>query len=89
MMVVADRDWAVTVPFSLEVGNLVGRHMDVSRVMIVICFNQSEGGPIGSMSEIVLRPRHAMQVHGRQQGDAEADAEVAREVRQRWLLLPL
>jgi hypothetical protein len=57
--------------------------MDVSHVMIVICFDQGDSGPVGCMSEVVLGPRHAMQVHGRQQGDAQADAEVAREVRQR------
>jgi hypothetical protein len=76
-MVMADRDWAVTVPISVQIGNLVGSHMDVSRVMIVICFDQSDSGPVGCMCEIVLRLRHAMQVHGRQDGDAQTDTEVA------------
>ena len=52
-------------------------HMDMSRVVIVFCFDQSDCGPVGCMGEIVLRLRDAVQVHGRQQGDAQADTEVA------------
>lgn len=83
MMMVPDRDWPVTIPIRVGIGNLVRRHMDMSRVMtasrvmIVICFDQGDSGPIGCMGEIVLRLRHAMQVHGRQEGDAHTDAEVA------------
>jgi hypothetical protein len=81
-MVMSDRHRPVTVPISAGIGNLFGSHMDVShmdmsRVVIVICFDQSDSGPVGCMGEIVLRLRHAVQVHGRQQGDAQADAEVA------------
>lgn len=76
-MVMADRDWPVTVPISVEIGNLLRSHMDMSRVMIVLCFDQGDSGPVGCMGEIVLRLRQAMQVHGRQQGDAQTNAEVA------------
>ena len=82
-MVMSNRDRPVTVSICAGIGNLFRSHMDMSRVMIVNGFDQGDSGPVGCMSEIVLRPRHAMQVHGRQQGDAQADAEVAREVRQR------
>lgn len=76
-MVMADRDWPVTIPISVEIGNLLRSHMDVRRVMIVICFDQSDSGPVGCMGEVVLRLRQAMQVHGRQQGDAQTNTEVA------------
>lgn len=76
-MVMADRDWPVTVPISVEIGNLLRSHMDMSRVMIVVCIGQGDSGPVGCMGEIVLRLRQAMQVHGRQQGDAQTNAEVA------------
>ena len=83
-MVMADRDWPVTVPISVEIGNLVRSHMDMSRVMIVICFDQSDSGLVGCMGEVVLRLRQAVQVHGRQEGDAQTDAEVAKGVWQRF-----
>ncbi|MBA3048626.1 MAG: hypothetical protein KJ690_15605 [Alphaproteobacteria bacterium] len=76
-MVMSNGDWPVTVPIRLEIGNLFRSHMDVSRVMIIACFDQSDSGPVGRMCEIVLRLRHAMQVHGRQDGDAQTDTEVA------------
>jgi hypothetical protein len=81
-MVMSDRDRPVTVPICAGIGNLFRSHMDVShmdmsRVVIVFCFDQSDCGPVGCMGEIVLRLRDAVQVHGRQQGDAQADTEVA------------
>ena len=76
-MVMSDRHRPVTVPIRVEIGNLFRRHMDVSRVMIDICFDQSDSGPVGCVGEVVLRLRHAMQVHSRQDGDAETDTEVA------------
>ena len=76
-MVMADRDWPVTVPISVEIGNLLRSHMDMSRVTIVLCFDQGDSGPVGCMGEVVLRLRQAMQVHGRQQGDAQTNTEVA------------
>ena len=76
-MVMADRDRPVTVSICAGIGNLFRSHMDVSRVMIVICFDQSDSGPVGCMCEIVLRLRHAVQVHGRQDGDAQTNTEVA------------
>lgn len=82
-MVMPDRDWPVTVPIRAGIGSLLRSHMDMSgvmiasRVMIIICVDQGDSGPIGCMGEVVLRPRHAMQVHGRQEGDAHTDAEVA------------
>ena len=42
----------------------------MSRVMVAICFDQSDSGPIGRMSGVVLRLRQAVQVHGRQECDA-------------------
>ena len=54
-MVMSNRDWPVTVPISAGIGNLFRSHMDVSRVVIVICFDQSDSGPFGCMGEIVLR----------------------------------
>ncbi|MDI6623743.1 MAG: hypothetical protein QME55_03355 [Brevundimonas sp.] len=83
MMVMPERDWPVTVPICLGIGNLFRRHMDmslfmiVSRVLVAICDDQSDSGPIGCMGEVVLRLRQAMQVHGRQEGDAQTDADVA------------
>ena len=65
-MVMSHRDRPVTVQICIHFGDLVRIHMDVSRVMIVICFDQSDGGPVGCMCEIVLRLRHAVQVYGRQ-----------------------
>jgi hypothetical protein len=81
-MVMSDRDRPVTVSICAGIGNLFRSHMDVShmdmsRVVIVFCFDQSDCGPVGCMGEIVLRLRDAVQVHGRQQGDAQADTEVA------------
>ena len=93
-MVMSDRDRPVTVSICAGIGNLFRSHMDVShmdvshmdmsRVVIVFCFDQSDCGPVGCMGEIVLRLRDAVQVHGRQQGDAQADAEVAEKLRQRF-----
>lgn len=54
-MVMSDRHWPVTVSIHVEIGNLFRSHMDVSRVIIVICLNQSDSGPVGGMGEIVLR----------------------------------
>lgn len=82
VMVMADRDWPVTVPISIGIGNLFRSHMDMSRVMIVICFYQSDSGPVSRMCEFVLRLRQAMQVHRRQEGDAQTNAEVAEGARQ-------
>jgi len=81
-MVMSDRDRPVTVSICAGIGNLFRSHMDVShmdmsRVVIVFCLDQSDCGPVGCMGEIVLRLRDAVQVHGRQQGDAQADTEVA------------
>ena len=83
VMVMSDRDRSVTVPIRLGIGNFVRGHMNMSRVVIVACFDQGDGGPVRCMAEVVLRLRHAMQVHGRQQGDAQTDPEVAYKVRQR------
>ena len=79
-MMMADRDRPVTVPTSVGVGNLVRSHMDMSRVVIVTSFGQGDSGPVDCMGEVVLRLRHAMQVHGRQEGDAQTGAEVAKGV---------
>ena len=53
-MVMSDRDWPVTVSICAGIGNLFRSHMDVSRVMIVIRFDQSDSGPVGCVGEIVL-----------------------------------
>ncbi|MDO9077138.1 MAG: hypothetical protein Q7U72_06780 [Brevundimonas sp.] len=76
-MVMSDRDLPVTVSICAGIGNLFRSHMDVSRMMIVVCFDQGDSGPVGCMGEIVPRLRHAVQVHGRQDGDAQTDTEVA------------
>lgn len=70
VMVMADRDWPVTVSIRVEIGDIVRSYMDVSRVMIVIRFDQSDSRPVGGMGEIVLRLRQAVQVQGRQEGEA-------------------
>jgi hypothetical protein len=82
MMVMADRDWPVI--FRPGIGNLLRSHMDVRCMVIVIRLDQSDSGPVGCMGEVVVRLRHAVQVHGRHDGDAETDAEVAKDVRQRF-----
>lgn len=76
-MVMADRDWPVTVPFRVGIGKLLRSYMDMNRVMMVIGFGQGDSRPVGCMCEIVLSLRHAMQVHGRQAGDAQGDAKVS------------
>ncbi len=81
-MVMSNGDWPVTVSICAGIGNLFRSHVDVSRMKIVICFDQGDSGPVGYMGEIVLRLRHAVQVHGRQDGDAQTDTEMAHEVRQ-------
>lgn len=83
MMMMPNRDWPVTVPIRVGIGDLVRCYMDmnrvmiVSRVMVVICGDQSDRGPVGCMGEVMLRPGQPMQVHGRQEGDAQTDADVA------------
>lgn len=89
MMVMPDREWPVAVAIRVGIGNLCRNHMDMRRLVIVIGLGQSDSGPVGCMSEVVLRLRNAVQVHGRQDGDAETDTEVAHEVRQWGLLMPL
>jgi hypothetical protein len=81
-MVMADRDRPITVAIRALIGSLFRSHMDMSRMVIVIRLDQSDSGPVGCMGEVVVRLRHAMQVHGRQEGNAQTDAEVAHEVRQ-------
>lgn len=80
MMVMADRDWPVIVSIRAGIGNLFRSHMHMSRMVIVVCVDQSDSGPVGCVGEVVLRLRHAVQVHGRQQGDAQTDADVAKGV---------
>lgn len=69
MMVVADRCWAVSVPVYARVAIFVRRDMDVSLVMVALRLRQGDGRPVGGVAERVLRLHHAMQVHGRQEGD--------------------
>lgn len=82
VMVVPDRDRAITVAIGVGIGSLVRSHMDMGRMVIVIRFSQRDSGPIGGMPQDVLRLRQPMQVHGRQDGDAQTDAELAKKVRQ-------
>lgn len=81
-MVMSNRDRPVIAPIRAGIGNLFRSHMHMSRMMIVVCVYQSDSGPVGCVGEVVLRLRHAVQVHGRQDSDAETDTEVAHEVRQ-------
>ena len=80
VMMMADRYRPVTVPTSVGIGNLVRSHMDMSRVVIVTSFDLGDSGPVRCMGKVVVRLRHAMQVHGRQEGDAQTDAEMAKGV---------
>ncbi len=81
-MVMADRDRSVAVPIRAGIGNLFRSHMHMRRMVIVIQLDQGDSGPVGRMGEVVPRLRDAVQVHGRQDSDAETDTEVAHEVRQ-------
>ena len=79
-MVVSDRDRPVIVPIRVSIGNLFRCYVDVSRVMVVICFDQSDSGPVGCMGEVLLRLRQAVQIYGREKRDAQTDAEMAKGV---------
>lgn len=83
MMVMPDRDRSVTVAISVGIGSLVRSHMDMGRMLILVRLGQRDSGPIGGVPHRMLRLRQPMQVHGRQEGDAQTDAEVAKQVRQR------
>ena len=65
MMMMAHGGWAVCVAISTRVRPFIGRHMGVSRVVIVMRLEEGDGGPIGGVANRVLRLHHAMQVHGR------------------------
>ena len=82
VMVMANRDWSLTVPISFGIRNLTWGLMDMRGMVIVIRLAQCYSGPVGGVAGIVLRLRHAVQVHGRQDGDAQTDVEVAKRVRQ-------
>lgn len=73
MMVMTDRGWAIGVPIDARVGYFFGRDMDVSLVVIVMRFDEGDGGPVGGVADRVLRLHHAMQIHGRQEGDTQTD----------------
>lgn len=81
VMVMADRRRAVQVPFGVGVRRLLGGHMDVRMVVDVMHLAQRDGRPVGSVPDGMLGLRHAMQVHGRQDGDTQTDAEMAKGVR--------
>jgi hypothetical protein len=70
MMVVPDRYWPVTIPIRVGVGHLFRSQMDMSRMVVVIRLDQRDSGPVRCVPEVVLELRHAMQVQGRQEGDA-------------------
>jgi len=55
MMVMADRDWAIIVRIGIVIRSLIRSHMNVSRVGLVVCFDQSDSGPVCGMGEIVPR----------------------------------
>lgn len=81
MMMMANGDWLVTVPvIRVGIGNLFRRQMDMSRMGIVFRLDQSDSGPFGCMGEIVPGLRQAVQVHGRQEGDTQTDADMAKGV---------
>ena len=82
VMVMSDRRRAVQVPVGVGVRNLRGSHMDVRVVVVVVNLAQGDDRPAGGVPDGMLRLRHAMQVQGRQKGDAQTDAEVANDVRQ-------
>lgn len=82
VMVMSDRRRAVHVPFGVGVRSLLGSHMDVRVVVVVVHLAQRDRRPVGSVSDGMLGLRRAMQVHGREDGDTQTDAEVAKGVRQ-------
>jgi len=82
VMVMSDRRRAVPVPVGVRVRKLLGSYMDVRVVVVVVNLAQGDGRPVSGVPDGMLRLRHAMQVHGRQKGDAQTDAEVAKGVRQ-------
>ena len=79
-MVMPDRDWPVTVPVRVGIGNLFRSHVDMGRRVIVIRLDQRDSGPVRCVGEVVLELRHAVQVHGRQDGDTQTDAKMAKGV---------
>lgn len=81
VMVMPDRARAVCVAIGVGIWGLFRRHMDVA-VMILVRLAQGDGRPVGGVADGMLRLRQPMQVHGRQDGDAQTDAEVAKGVRQ-------
>lgn len=82
VMVVSDRGRVIAPTILLGVRCDIGRNMKVSRTMIINVSDESHSRPIGCMCPRVLRLDHAMQVERRQHGDAQTDAEVAKNVRQ-------
>ena len=84
VMMMTDRGWTISIPIDARVGLFIGRHMDVSLVVIVMRLNEGDSGPIGGVADRVLRLHHAMQVHGRQEGDTQTDEKVAKGMRQRF-----
>ena len=86
VMVMPDGNRAIIVRIGVGIRSLIRSHMNVSRVVIVIRPAQRDSGPVGGVADRVLRLRQAMQVHGRQDGDAQTDAEMAKCVRQVWRL---
>jgi hypothetical protein len=57
--------------------------MTARPVMIVIRPRQGHRRPVRRVGDGVLALRNAMQVHRRQQRDAQTDAEMAKQLRQR------
>tara|TARA_R110000782_G_scaffold29361_2_gene72982 strand:+ start:349 stop:639 length:291 start_codon:yes stop_codon:yes gene_type:complete len=90
VMVMADRGRIFGGPIHARIGYLGSYHMNMICLVIVHSRNEDVGGPISGMVHSVLCLRHAMQVHGRQKGDAQTDAKMANSVRQGLrLLLPV
>ena len=83
-MVMSDREGpvAVLIRAGTGIGKLIRCHMNMSSVVIVTRLDQSDGRPVGYVGVVVLPLRQAVQVHGRQEGDAKTDAEMANDVGQ-------
>lgn len=80
MMVMTDGAITIGIPVAgvdFEIGRFLRRDMNVGTVMIVVVegFDQRDRRPVGDVSHGVLRLRHPMQVHRRQNGDGEQRAE--------------
>lgn len=87
VVVMANRGGVIGIALNARVGPLVRCPVDVRCQRVARRHGHGTGRPRDGVSQSVLRLRKAVQVHGRQQGDTQTDAEIANAVRQRMRLL--